>query len=337
VIVSGRPGRNLLGGACPGCETARVGEPTLRPSRDEDIPAMVDVARRSFLRATGNETHWNLQNLARLRMLPGRDAAGDFPVVESDDRLLAWAGFLAHAPFTELFAPVVMDPDLDDETAMTAATLLFGYVDARAHDVVADLPRDVSRVLATEIPAQDRRGLALAAALGFAPERHEYEMTIDVDPSTPAPPWPDGVSVVAVRGPEDAGLVTDLLEVSFADHPGNAPFSLETITHVLGDAVLNRDASVVAHDDDGPVGLVLCRDRPSTGYVWVIGVVPRARRRGLGGALLQHAFHRYATLGRTTVELDVDGGNDSGALTVYARAGMTVRTDNMLLTRPIAP
>jgi ribosomal protein S18 acetylase RimI-like enzyme len=271
-----------------------------------------------------------------MRTLPGRDAAGDFPVVERDGRLLAWAGFLAHPPYTELFVPVVMDPDLDDATAMTAATLLLDYVDARAHDVVADLPREVPRVLATEIPARDSRGLALATALGFAPDRHEYEMTIDVDPSTPPPPWPEGVSAVAVRGEEDAVLVTDLLEVSFADHPGNAPFSLETITHVLGDALLNRDASVVVHDDEGPVGLVLCRDRPATGYVWVIGVVPRARRRGLGMALLQHAFHRYAAAGRTTVELDVDGGNDSGALTVYERAGMTVRTDNVLLTRPIA-
>jgi len=297
---------------------------------------MVDVARRSFLRATGNESHWNEQNLARLRGMPGRDPAGDFPVVGRDGRLLGWAGFLAHTPFTELFAPVVIDPELDDETTMTAATLLLGYVDARAHDVVADLARDVSRVLATEIPAQDARGLALAAALGFTPDRHEYELTIDVDPSTPAPTWPEGVTVVAVRGAQDAELVTSLLEVSFADHPGNAPFSLETITQMLDDPVLNHDASLVVHDGQGPIGLVLCRDRPTTGYVWVIGVVPRARRRGLGMALLQHAFHQYAVSGRTTVELDVDGGNDSGALAVYERAGMTVRTDSVLLTRPIA-
>jgi len=297
---------------------------------------MVDAARRSFLRATGNESHWNEQNLARLRGMPGRDPAGDFPVVGRDGRLLGWAGFLAHTPFTELFAPVVIDPELDDETTMTAATLLLGYVDARAHDVVADLARDVSRVLATEIPAQDARGLALAAALGFTPDRHEYEMTIDVDPSTPAPTWPQGVTVVAVRGAQDAELVTSLLEASFADHPGNAPFSLETITQMLDDPVLNHDASLVVHDAEGPIGLVLCRDRPTTGYVWVIGVVPRARRRGLGMALLQHAFHRYAVSGRTTVELDVDGGNDSGALAVYERAGMTVRTDSVLLTRPIA-
>ena len=296
---------------------------------------MVDDAQRSLLQATGNETHWTEQSIGRMRTLPGRDAAGDFPVVHRDGALLAWAGFLAHPPFTELFTPFVIDPDLDDVTGMTAATLLLEYVDARAHDVVVDLPRDVRRVLATEVSARDARGLALASMLGFAPDRHEYEMTIDVGPSTPAPRWPEGLSVVEVRGEEDAVLVTDLLEVTFADHPGNAPFSLETITHVLGDAVLNRHASVLAHDDDGPVGLVLCRDRPKAGYVWVIGVVPRARRRGVGMALLQHAFHQYATSGGTTVELDVDGGNDSGALAVYERAGMTVRTDNVLLTRPL--
>ena len=65
----------------------------------------------------------------------------------------------------------------------------------------------------------------------------------------------------------------------------------------------------------------------------MLGVVARARRRGLGARLLQHAFHAYATAGTSLVVLDVDGSNDSGALTVYAHAGMTARTTKVVLTR----
>ena len=54
-------------------------------------------------------------------------------------------------------------------------------------------------------------------------------------------------------------------------------------------------------------------------------------RRGTRLALLVVT----AVAGTTLVTLDVDGGNDSGALTVYERAGMTVRTRNLVLQRPL--
>ena len=143
-------------------------------------------------------------------------------------------------------------------------------------------------------------------------------MAIEVDASTPAPTWPPDVTVAPMRGPEDAAEVTALLADAFAEHPGDLPFSLEVIEHVLAGQDFHAAQSAIVRDAEGGLGLVLSRGRPGAGYVWVLGVSPRARRRGLGQALLRHAFHEYAAAGTTLVTLDVDGGNDSGALEVYA-------------------
>jgi ribosomal protein S18 acetylase RimI-like enzyme len=138
-----------------------------------------------------------------------------------------------------------------------------------------------------------------------------------------------------MRGPDDTEVVTALLADSFSDHPGDLPFSEAVLRHVLGGEDFAPAASAIAHDSDGPVGLVLGRGRPGAGYVWVLGVAHRARRRGLGARLLRHAFHAYAAAGTSLVLLDVDGSNDSGALTIYTNAGMTARTTQIVLTRPI--
>jgi len=130
--------------------------------------------------------------------------------------------------------------------------------------------------------------------------------------------------------------VTAVLADAFADHPGDVPFSAEVLRHVLGGADHDTAASAIVHDEQGPVGVVECRGRSGIGYVWVLGVMARARRRGLGARLLQHAFHAYSAAGTRVVVLDVDGSNDSGALAVYAKAGMTARTTKVVLTRLLA-
>jgi mycothiol synthase len=138
-----------------------------------------------------------------------------------------------------------------------------------------------------------------------------------------------------MRGPEDTDVVTAVLADAFSDHPGDVPFSADILRHVLSQEDFAPTASLIVHDADGPVGLVLGRRRPGAGYVWVLGVVARARRQGLGSQLLTHAFHAYAASGTSQVLLDVDGSNDSGALALYASAGMSPRTTKVLLTRPL--
>jgi mycothiol synthase len=55
-----------------------------------------------------------------------------------------------------------------------------------------------------------------------------------------------------------------------------------------------------------------------------LAVAPRARRHGLGLALLRSGFRALAERGHTHVGLEVDSENESGATRLYERAGMRI-------------
>jgi ribosomal protein S18 acetylase RimI-like enzyme len=61
---------------------------------------------------------------------------------------------------------------------------------------------------------------------------------------------------------------------------------------------------------------------PAFGWVEVLGVGRPWRGRGLGLALLRHAFVEFAARGATRVGLGVDAENTTGAVRLYERAGM---------------
>lgn len=60
------------------------------------------------------------------------------------------------------------------------------------------------------------------------------------------------------------------------------------------------------------------------GWVNILGVRRPWRQRGLGLALLLHAFDAFRTLNRRRVGLGVDAQNLTGATRLYEKAGMHV-------------
>ena len=65
---------------------AQSGDPLrLRPSTDDDVHVMLDIAQRGYTAVTGRDTRWSEEGLRRMRQLPGRDAGRDFPVVVRRD------------------------------------------------------------------------------------------------------------------------------------------------------------------------------------------------------------------------------------------------------------
>ncbi|HVE98868.1 MAG TPA: GNAT family N-acetyltransferase, partial [Mycobacteriales bacterium] len=77
---------------------------------------------------------------------------------------------------------------------------------------------------------------------------------------------------------------------------------------------------------DGEVvgALVSSMTTPGVGWVRSLGVLPVARGRGVGRALLTHAFADFRRLGAERVSLGVDTENATGAVALYERVGMTV-------------
>jgi ribosomal protein S18 acetylase RimI-like enzyme len=76
---------------------------------------------------------------------------------------------------------------------------------------------------------------------------------------------------------------------------------------------------------DGDEVVAVLREDPGRGdAAWVGALAVRAawRRRGLGLALLRHAFRDFYRRGHPRVGLGVDAENPTGATRLYERAGM---------------
>jgi mycothiol synthase len=80
----------------------------------------------------------------------------------------------------------------------------------------------------------------------------------------------------------------------------------------------------LAWDGDDVAGVALNYVAPATGIGWVdhLGVRRPWRQRGLGMAMLRHAFAAFHARGIREVRLSVDERSQTSATRLYERAGM---------------
>ena len=166
---------------------------------------------------------------------------------------------------------------------------------------------------------------ALEAA-GWAPIRHSFQMRIDLDGDLPEPVWPDGLTPRSAEPGEEERVYEAHMD-SFADHwdfrrqPLEVWRSYSTNTH-------RYDPSLwwLVEDGDELAAISLngwdFSGDPQFGWIQVLGVRPRWRKRGLGTALLLHSFRDFRDRGATRVGLGVDGESTTGAVRLYESVGM---------------
>jgi len=84
----------------------------------------------------------------------------------------------------------------------------------------------------------------------------------------------------------------------------------------------------LAYEGGELAGVCLCikssYEDKECGYVAELGVRRSWRGRGMGLALLHHAFQQYYRQGFRKVALHLDASNLTGALGLYQRAGMHI-------------
>ncbi len=113
---------------------------------------------------------------------------------------------------------------------------------------------------------------------------------------------------------------------AFSKHFGFMPRSFDDWRDlVLRDSTdLGLRAWIIAVDGED-VGFLDCNDElkhEDCGYVAGLGVRLAHHGKGLGEALLRHAIKTHQDLGRKKLCLNVDAGNESGALRLYEKVGM---------------
>jgi mycothiol synthase len=171
---------------------------------------------------------------------------------------------------------------------------------------------------------------------GFREARHYYGMRIDFDrpPSTPA--WPPGIEVSTFQ-PEDASAFHQALGESFEDEWGFHQPPFEDWKRERLDAP-ETDTSLwfVAREGDEIAAVARCDPkREGGGWVGALGVRKPWRKRGIGLALLQHAFVEFHRRGESHVGLGVDTRNASGATRLYERAGMRVINEDVVYEKDL--
>jgi ribosomal protein S18 acetylase RimI-like enzyme len=184
--------------------------------------------------------------------------------------------------------------------------------------------------------AEDAPLRDLFAGSGYDLVRHSYRMKIELTGDLSESDWPDGATVRTMREGEERSFY-DAHNASFAGTWMFHPEPYETWHHwFVDDPFFDPSLWFAAEQGDEVAGIVIARPaehEPGLGWIRILGVLPEYRQRGLGQALLRHAFGEFAGRGFDAAGLGVDAENPTGAVRVYERAGMHVERTYLLFEK----
>ncbi len=206
------------------------------------------------------------------------------------------------------------------------------WMEAEARRVIPKAPEDTRIALVAGTLEQDGTEQRELERHGFEYSRTFHRMRTTFTTAPDAPRWPSGIAVRnVVPGEDDTELVTAHRE-AFADHYGILRQPFETDLEEWRGLMQadDFDASLwflaYAIEDGALVGLCACYTEapgdPARGLINDVGVRPAWRRRGIGQAMLLHAFGELHRRGIEEAVLTVDSENRTGATALYERVGM---------------
>ena len=152
--------------------------------------------------------------------------------------------------------------------------------------------------------------------------------------AVPPPPWPPGIEPHELD--DSDRMLADWNQAynrAFAEHLHFVPSTVDGLRQRMETAEFRSGAILLAYQDGACVGF--CRDafHGRRGEVALIGVVPESRGRGLGRALLRWGVDWIQVRDSDTIELLVDGENES-ALALYRSEGFAVTETRDIWSRP---
>lgn len=153
--------------------------------------------------------------------------------------------------------------------------------------------------------------------------RASYRMELDLA-ELPEPVFPDGIEV-RMLGEGEERVAYEVHGETFEDSWEHVRDPYEEWSHYLLEAEsFDPTLWFLAWDGAEPAAIAICRLRNDIGWVGILGVRRVWRQRGLGRALLLHAFHEFRRRGLTRAGLGVDAESLTGANRLYESVGMHV-------------
>jgi mycothiol synthase len=290
----------------------------------DDVPGITRLFNRGSEELFGQADE-SEDDVRRFLTSDELDPTEDIRLVEADGELVGYADIYPH-PHPTYWVDVRVAPS--DESLLRAQLLDWSLEQVRE--------KGGDRVMGFAWAQDERMGRALAEA-GFERTRGSYRMGIEFEGEFEEPRPPDGVRIRPMT-PEDAQVAHETHEETFQDMWGHAPTSFEEWQHwLLGD---DHDWSLffLAEAGGEPVGVALCRPSPTEpeiGAIRVVGVRRHWRRKGVGRALMLHAFAEFRGRGMRGAMLGVDAESLTGAQRLYASVGMHVDRESDIFERAL--
>ncbi len=160
---------------------------------------------------------------------------------------------------------------------------------------------------------------------GFEFLRRYYTMRMKIA-SAPSIRKIEGIEIRAIdiTNPDQVALWHSAHQDSFSNHFGFIPRELDKWRELVLDSATDPNGVFLAFKNEKPVGFCQCNDEyaeENKGFINLLGVTQENQGMGIGEALLQTGISYCVTKGYDKIELNVDTGNESGALKLYEKVG----------------
>lgn len=182
----------------------------------------------------------------------------------------------------------------------------------------------------------NNRGAAdLFGAHGYEPLWRSWILTISSEDRPVPTPLPGDITIRDFVPGQDDRPTFEVVENAFSEWPNRDPSAFEDwAAHTVERDGFEPWQLPVAVHGERVVGTAYLLQYETGGWVQQIAVERQFRGRGLGKALLSHAFGTFWDRGHRTFELSTD--SRTGALGLYEHLGMRVRRSYTHWARPLA-
>jgi mycothiol synthase len=308
----------------------------LRSAQWSDLNAVVDLVR-DVLTADGDaisevtpselEHEWKSEGFTL-----ETDA---FVVVDADRRAVGFEEFGNRHAHAASQGDGYVHPDF---RGLGIGTTLLQALEERARKEMELAEPDLRVYVINGMSAADKSAREIHENAGYELIRHHWMMEANLIEAPKVIPFPAGIELRPFVKDVQDYLVFQAEDEAFRDHwehvPGNFNnWKMRKIEREEFDPAL----WYIAWDDDQIAGYAQTRYRNGIGWIRNLGVRRPWRKRGLGEALLLHAFNEFYKRGTQTIGLGVDASNPTGATRLYQKVGMQITTEDVLYEKELRP
>lgn len=301
----------------------------VRAARLDDVPMVTAVYRADESAHLGHAEM--TEDLVRADWsAPDRDLARDAWVAEAEGGQIVALADVTTTDGIRIWGGAVVHPE---HTGRGLGSALLARTEARARELAARAPDGVRSTLTVHVSANNAPAHALVEGRGYTLTRRFWEMGIDLTQRASAEQavLPPGMRIRTLVPGQDDRATFDAQEEAFSDHWGHTPGDYDEWRYwVFENAWSDPSLLFLAVEGDEIAGIALCSFLlgPDKGHVHTLGVRRQWRKRGVGRALLLHAFDVLGQRGAKLVTLGVDSQSLTGATRLYEGVGMCVRDES---------